>query len=317
MPEDYPIVFSICIPVFKRAEYLERLFDSISVQNFRLFEVIVTDDSPDASIQKLCLDYEKKFVIRYFKNKTTLGTPENWNQCIRFAKGEWIKIMHDDDWFSSKNSLKEYAKAIENNPGVGFFFSAFANYFFENLTTKKIRANKFRLSSLFKAPYTLLSSNVIGPPSVTIYRRDLQIFYDNKLKWLVDIDFYIRILSITKCIYLEKILVCVGLGSEQVTQDCFRKRPVEIPENFYLLNKMGIKELRNLLVFDAWWRLMRNLEIKKPSDIRESGYHGTIHQSILAMIVRQQKIPKYFLKVGITSKFLMFLLFLKERKSIK
>ena len=61
--------------------------------------------------------------------------------------------------------------------------------------------------------------------------------YDKKLKWLVDIDFYIRFLDGSKGIYLNKILIQVGLGKEQVTQDCFRQRIIEIPENFYLLTR--------------------------------------------------------------------------------
>lgn len=317
MPEDRPFIFSICVPVYKGIAYLTRLLDSISIQSFRDFEVIITDDSPDDSIKELCLEYSKKFVIRYFKNAQTLGTPENWNEGIRLAAGEWIKIMHDDDWFSGENSLEEYANAINENPGIHFFFSAFENHYLDHLRTRIIKVNKFRLFQLFKNPATLLSSNVIGPPSVTIYKKDMQIFYDNQLKWLVDIDFYIRMLKTSKAIYIKKILICVGLGKEQVTQDCFRMRIVEIPENFYLLNKIGVKKLKNLLVYDAWWRLIRNLEIKTTSDIRESGYSGSIHEVISTIIDRQQEIPKSILKTGILSKIFMVLLFIKERRSIK
>ena len=43
--------------------------------------------------------------IRYFKNADQLGTPENWNEGLRKASGDWIKIMHDDDWFTGPESL--------------------------------------------------------------------------------------------------------------------------------------------------------------------------------------------------------------------
>ena len=316
MPENNPIFFTICIPAYKRTEYLKRLLDSISNQEFRYFEVIVTDDSFDDTVQRLCSDYNENFAIQYFKNITTLGTPENWNESIRHAKGEWIKIMHDDDWFSNKNSLAEFANAIRKYPHANFLFSAFENQYLDELRSKKIRANPFRLRQLFHNPSTLLSSNVIGPPSVTIYRRDLGQHYDKKLKWLVDIDFYIRILRSSKAIYLNKILIRVGLGKEQVTQDCFRQRMIEIPENFYLLNKIGIRQLRNILVYDAWWRLIRNLEIKNLADVRESGYNGIIHEVIVHIINRQQKIPKPLLEIGLYSKCLMCLQFLRDRKSI-
>jgi glycosyltransferase involved in cell wall biosynthesis len=316
MSENNPVFFSICIPAYKRTEYLKRLLDSISIQEFRHFEVIVTDDSSDDTVQKLCTEYNEKFAIQYFKNIPNLGTPENWNESIRYAKGDWIKIMHDDDWFSDKNSLSEFANAIRKNPNVDFLFSAFENQYLDELRSKIIRANPFRLSQLFHNPSTLLSSNVIGPPSVTAYKRDLEQHYDKKLKWLVDIDFYIRILQGSKAIYLNKTLIQVGLGKEQVTQDCFRQRIIEIPENFYLLNKIGIRQLRNILIYDAWWRLIRNLEIKDLLEIRESGYSGPIHEIIVRIVKRQQKIPNSLLKIGLYSKCLMFLQFLRDWKSI-
>jgi glycosyltransferase involved in cell wall biosynthesis len=39
-------LISICIPAYKRTEFLQRLLDSIDIQTFKNFEVIVTDDSP-------------------------------------------------------------------------------------------------------------------------------------------------------------------------------------------------------------------------------------------------------------------------------
>ena len=88
---------SICIPAYKRADYLDRLLKSIAVQSFKNFEVIITDDSPDESLLLLTQLYKKQLPIYYKRNLEALGTPENWNEGIRLARGQWIKIMHDDD----------------------------------------------------------------------------------------------------------------------------------------------------------------------------------------------------------------------------
>src|SRR5215470_3166789 len=104
------VKISICIPTFQRVNFLKRLLDSISVQSFKDFEVIVTDDSPEDDVRKLSQEYENKFSLRYFKNVVPLGTPANWNQAIRHARGEWIKLMHDDDWFSSSESLEIFSQ---------------------------------------------------------------------------------------------------------------------------------------------------------------------------------------------------------------
>ncbi len=61
------------------------------------------------------------------------------------------------------------------------------------------------------------------------------------LKWLVDIDFYIRFLKNMKPVLITENLVRVGVGEDQVTKMVFQKSHVEIPENFYLLNKIGVR----------------------------------------------------------------------------
>ena len=301
------ILVSVCIPAYKRSDFLKRLLDSILVQAFRNFEVIVTDDSPDDSVKSLCQQYRTHFSLNYYRNPVSLGTPANWNQAISKAKGQWIKLMHDDDWFSDESSLQQFADAIARNPSASFIFSAYKNVYLDTGHTKNVLLNAFRFRMLCKNPVTLFSSNVIGPPSVVIYRNDRAIEYDSRLKWVVDIDFYIRYLSVSQPVYIGKILLNIGIGQQQVSFDCFRQRPVEIPENFYLLNKVGENNLRNILVYDGWWRLMRNLEIKEEKDIIDSGYSDKIPRVISSMIGWQKRIPRSFLQTGFLSKFCMML----------
>lgn len=307
---------SICIPAYKRTDFLKRLLDSIIIQDFRDFEVIVTDDSPDNSVRELCESYTSRLPLKYFRNEVVLGTPENWNEAIRKARGEWIKLMHDDDWFSRPDSLARFVKAAKDITGSDFIFSAYTNHFAENGKSSKVTLNGFRFRALLKNPVTLFSKNVIGPPSVTMHRNNGQFFYDKTIKWVVDIDFYIRYFQSTTPFYIDRPLINVGLGEHQVTMDCVRQRTVEIPENFYLLNKAGTSELRNILVFDAWWRLMRNLEITNEKEIREAGYEGLIPEIISIMIRRQKKIPRSLLKKGVFSKTFMIQTYLANKEKI-
>ena len=305
-----PILISICIPAYQRIDFLKRLLDSITGQTFLDFEVIVTDDSPDESVKTLCDQYKNEFHLQYYHNLAALGTPANWNEAIRHAKGEWIKLMHDDDWFADKDSLLHFAHAITANPSSTFIFSAYRNNYADTNKTKDVFIESGRYKMLRKNPLTLLSKNSIGPPSVVIHKKQDNMYYDINLKWLVDIDFYMRYLSSTKPIYIPDVLINIGISDTQVTKYTFGNRKVEIPENFYLLEKNGDAILNNILFFDSWWRLMRNLGIKDIKDIRESGYEGNIPPKIRAMINFQNKIPGKLLKNGFISKPCMFLCFL-------
>jgi hypothetical protein len=167
-----------------------------------------------------------------------------------------------------------------------------------------------------KNPVTLFSKNIIGPPSVLLHRNDGRIFYDNKTKWVVDIDFYIRRLATERINYIPKPLVNVGMSSQQVTVDCVHNRKVQLPENFRLLYKVGTRHLSNILVYDAWWRLFRNLEVQNEQEILEAGYTGPIHPVLLAMINKQLAIPPNLLTKCVISKICMFAHYLTHRRNI-
>ncbi len=303
-------LISICIPAYKRTEFLKRLLDSISFQSFKDFEVIVTDDSPGSDVQELCIPYKSKFPLSHFRNDQPLGTPENWNEAIRKASGQWIKLMHDDDWFSGADSLQTFADTIKANPQVSFIFSAYSKIYLDEAKREDVFISFFRYRLLKKNPVTLLSTNIIGPPSVVLHLNDKKFVYDKKLKWLVDIDFYIRYLKTGNPVYINRAIINVGMSSQQVTKETFRVPAIEIPENFYLLYKVGALQLKNILVYDAWWRLVRNLSIRKPSDIIDSGYTSPAPSAIINMIQFQSKIPSKLLKIGALSKIAMCICFI-------
>jgi len=304
------VFISICIPAYKNVSFLKRLLDSIQIQTYRHFEVVVTDDSPDNEVFELCSSHSLKDSLRYFRNERNMGTPENWNESLRRANGEWIKLMHDDDWFAIPEAMMIFANAIRQHPGATFFFSAYTNVYLEGNSSEEVRISGKWQKYLEKDPKSLLSSNRIGPPSVTIHKLSSLVFYDPMLKWLVDIDFYIRFLENSRAVFIPEFLVKVGLGNDQVTQQVFRNPAVEIPENLYVLNKIGVSSLKNIIVYDAFWRFIRNMNLRSVSEIRIAGYHKTVPAIISSMIRIQSFIPKAILKTGIFSKSFMFLHYL-------
>jgi glycosyltransferase involved in cell wall biosynthesis len=254
--EEVPLI-SICIPAFRRKENLKRLLDSIESQNFRLFEVVITDDSPDNEIQHLIETHSLGNVIRYFKNESTLGSPENWNQGIRMAKADWIKIMHDDDWFSAPDSLRFFAESIEKGRAA-FYFSAFTNIYPDG-HSETSRLTPGQLISLIRFPEILFVSNRIGPPSVVLFKKESSFFFDSRMKWLVDFDFYIRYLkNYGPPVYIPKSLIHIGRTNSQITHSSFGNPDIEIPERLMLNEKLEKNTIKHIPIFDSWWRFLRN-----------------------------------------------------------
>ena len=298
------VFISICIPAYSRVNYLKRLLDSILEQSYRHFEVVITDDSPGNEVQALIGVHSLKPLIRYFKNETSLGTPENWNESIRRASGEWIKLMHDDDWFRDAESLSGFVRVLKERK-TDFYFCTYSNVLPDG-KEREIRASGTFLSRLNRNPDILLAANRIGPPSAVLFRNDPEITFDKRFSWLVDFDFYIRYLQKhPPATYIPESLVCIGISGSQVTQTSFGNRAVEIPERFMMWEKIQPGSSNNLLIYDSWWRFIRNLKIKRLEEIRAAGYSGQVPLFVASMIEWQNKIPQGLLDRGFSSKVFM------------
>lgn len=312
MSEGQPY-FSICLPAYKQPEMIRHLLHSIKHQSFRDFEVIITDDSPGNEVELVAESFKPFFKIRYFKNLESLGTPENWNQAIRYATGKWIKLMHQDDWFASDQSLGTFYRFTNDNPDRSFFFSAFSNIDGSIFQKEWVECNSWQLFLLRISPLHLFKKVYVGNPSCTLIRNEQKLYYDARLKFVVDFEYYIRCFqSGMKWKYIPSRLINVGFHPDQVTKFTFQVPEVQIPENNLLIDIFGNKILHNLIVFDYYWRMYRNLRIRTVEQAKLFDHNQM--PVVLEKILRFQLfIPLSLLRVGILSKVFMSLAYLLFR----
>ena len=300
------VFISICIPAYKHVDYLKRLLDSIVIQTFKDFEVVITDDSPGNEVEQFCLQYQSLLPIKYIRNNTSLGSPGNWNACISNANGQWIKIMHDDDWFANTESLQHFAKVASANHNASFIFSGFKEVDIENNFEKESVISSVYLGLLRKSPLTLFKKNFIGHPSTTLVKNNIQYFYDENFKWVVDIEFYIRYLTGHKnFVVIRSSLVNIGINKDQITKLAFRNPAIEIPEVFGLFEKLPEGCLKNIFCYDYYWRFIRNLSIKDEATVKKYAPGIEIPLPLKRMIQKQKNISAKMLRKGIISKTLM------------
>jgi len=256
-------------------------------------------------LQPIIDSYKNLFKLIYVRNDIALGTPANWNFAISKANGDWIKLMHNDDWFAKKSSLEVFAAAALGN-NANFIFSGFSEI--KNDTIKKeyiISAVEKKL--LKRTALNLFKKNFIGPPSTTLIKNDHVNWYDTKVKWVVDFEFYIRCLKQTVFFSINEPLINIGIHDDQVTKHVFGKPEIEIPENIYLLNKIGVKSLDNIFVYDYYWRLFRNLSIRTIKEVSSISNTDELPSEIIRMLIFQFKIPLPVLRIGLFSKCFMML----------
>lgn len=101
---------SIVIPAYecngRGAEFITELLDSIFEQEYEDYEVIVSDHSQNNEVAKVCEEFQDCLNILHFYNSEKRGNSSaNMNAGIIRARGRYIKIMHQDDKFCSKDAL--------------------------------------------------------------------------------------------------------------------------------------------------------------------------------------------------------------------
>ena len=276
---------SICIPAYNQAEHLKKTIDSILRQTYTYYEIVITDDSPGTIVSDLVSGYNLPNKIKYFKNLSTLGSPENWNESIRRASGEYIKILHHDDWLNYDDSLAKYVSLLDDNPGVDFAFSATraidpkGGDWMHGISSEELQLLK-------ENPLILSNNNLVGAPSTTIFRRNTELKFDSNLKWHVDIENYIRQISKNNTLaYSPESLVVTFIAEGRVSDECIGNREVEVFEYFYLFDKVTrskfkykAKALKGCMLRAI--AICNNYKIERVQDIRNCGYDGDIHPSI-------------------------------------
>jgi glycosyltransferase involved in cell wall biosynthesis len=290
--------FSICIPTYKQPELLKNLLKSIESQTFKNFEVIISDDTNDNSVE-LIANANWPFKVKFYKNNLPLGSPENWNNSIEKATGEWVKIMHHDDYFANDESLEVMHNSISKNSEFDFFFCSTIIY---KTKTKEIihyEPNEKYIDSLLTHPINLFSANVIGAPSATIFRRNLNVKFDKSLIWLVDIEFYTQVILKYKIFrILDRLIVtCVDLET-QLTTSLKDNRKIEIFEFFYCfkklkssLNKENIKLFRAVLI-----DILDKHEVKSINEIKMYFKNVEFDPIIYMYILAKSKFIKKVIK---------------------
>ena len=235
---------SICIPAYNNRASLARLLDSIEQQSFRDYEVIITDDSDGDEIRRLA---EERGYIRYYKNSNRSGPAANWNAAIEKSCGEYVKIMHHDDWFTTGASLQAFVDLLEEHPEADMAFSGSCQVEGESCYERCISGEDAQL--IRRDWRNLFLGNTIGAPSAVIVRRRAVEAgegagrYDENLTWLVDMEYYMGILKKNPCFaYTEEPLISIGVSSGQLTESCREDGELNAFEYGYIYQKYGLGE---------------------------------------------------------------------------
>ena len=180
MPE-----FSIAIPTHDRGEngpkWLKELFESLKVQTFQDFDIVISDQSKNDLILDACKEYSDDFEFTYVKYEGNVPC-DNINVALEECTGRIIKIMFSDDILVANDALDIIHKEYEK--GCKWAFSGFCE--------TKDGVELYDVKYPEWTQETILGRNLLSSPSVVSLLNECKLEFDSDLKLLLDVDFYHR-----------------------------------------------------------------------------------------------------------------------------
>lgn len=234
---------SILIPTYDYPEGLERILAGFRGDVPAELEILISDDSDGDQVGRLVEAFSRHFPgsLHYRRNRPALGAVGNWNALLEQATGEYLLLLHHDEYplgdgFASR-AIDLLERCSEDVDAVVMGCILVSD---NGSVLRPHLPDAIRWLIIDRLPAYLFKRNVLGPASCLIARRSLYPRFDDRLRWLVDVDAYYRLRQTT-----SRWRICSGLkiASRQGRKDSITAslrqelREIDARERDYLSSK--------------------------------------------------------------------------------
>ncbi|MGD0815395.1 MAG: glycosyltransferase family 2 protein [Verrucomicrobiota bacterium] len=210
---------SVLMPTYNYASYLPEAIASVLSQDFQDFELLIVDDaSTDNTVEVVNPFCVRDARVRLTVNSANLGMVNNWNNCLKEARGKYIKYLFGDDKLSDPQALTKLITLLRNNPGATLAASA-----------RAILDEKSNMTGIWRplpdgchngrkviSACLIENGNMVGEPSSVLFRKaDVQRGFDPRFRQIVDIEMWFHLLEQGDLAYTREPLCAYRLHARQ------------------------------------------------------------------------------------------------------
>lgn len=217
-----PLV-SILIPSYK-VKHFEFMLKSAVGQSYENIEIVISDDCQSDDIANIVNRYSSLVPIRYQKNPNPDGLGfSNCVNCMRMARGEYIKFLFDDDVLMPF-CIQYMVDAFENNKSINPRLVVSERWFIDS-DGHYVGVNRLPgegvvdVTEYSVGRYMALSlTNRVGEFTTAMWRRvdcfdeEGEPLFSNlngrKVDWLVDVAMWINLARRGRVLYVALPLSC-------------------------------------------------------------------------------------------------------------
>ncbi len=180
---------SILMATWNRAGMISQAIESIRKQTLQDWELLVVDyGSPDNTAAVMAAWEKKDKRIRYLAFPRIGKISRVSNAGLREARGEFVAILDDDDYWIDDRKLEKQVHFLREHPDViacgGWFIAV------DEQGREKARFKKPETDAAIRC--VMLAANGIAN-STSMFRRVEAGFYDERILQFADWDFFLRL----------------------------------------------------------------------------------------------------------------------------
>lgn len=251
------IDITVVIPFYYGNDYIERLLISIKqcaelCKEKALFEIIIVNDSPN---EKVCIPQEfAEMNIRIFVNEQNMGIQKTRINGLKYAQGEWILFLDQDDELVCDGFLSQIALTSNNEIVIGNGIYQLGKY------NKKIFHSYEEMKYLMQLPRFIRIRNLIPSPGECLLKKESipRQWINNPLKkngaddwllWILMFKSGVRVGCNPEYVYIHNDTNGNNLSSDLNKMKESAYEMYELLKNNNYLNKKEKRELENAIMF--------------------------------------------------------------------
>ena len=223
---------SVVIPSYNHEKFIAAAIQSVLVQTYQDFEIIVVDDgSTDGSIEQI-----RKFSdprIKLILHKKNRGSAVAMRTGLERAIGEYIAVLSSDDVFLPKKFEKQ-VKVLDENPQYAAVFSYVElideyGHPFTNQNHSYYKKFEQRNRDRYQwLNYFFYHGNALCHPSVLIRKScfDKIGMYDERFAQLPDFDFWVRFCLKYELYIIPEKLIKFRIQSDEKNASAWTKQNI-------------------------------------------------------------------------------------------
>lgn len=198
---EYPF-FSVIIPTYNRAAFIEATLESVLEQTYRHYEIIVVDNASTDNTEELLQPLVRSGQINFIRHDKNYERARSRNTGMAAARGDFVTLLDSDD-FMYRNNLADAAEYAQANPEVKCFHNLY-----EYVDSERNVLRGVAMPSLQDQLKAIADGNFMSCIGDFIHReiyKRYQFDTAGELTGGEDWDFWLRVLADYKVGRIEKI----------------------------------------------------------------------------------------------------------------